>query len=309
MTARDVDAAVAAHAATQAGCFSRRQVLAAGGSDEIARARLRAGTWERVANGVYALPSAPADPTRRLWIPHLALACPSVVAHEAAAELHRLPGFPIGRTTLVVPHGHHAAPAGAVVHQTRDPWPPPTTIVSGLPVTTVAETLLALAAVHRAVRVGHALDHALVHRRTSLPEVTARLMSVRRRGKRGVRALARLLDHRLDGWVPPASELERLLLDATDRAGIVVVRQFPHPGRDLPGRCVDAADVAAKAILEADGRTWHERIDDVRRDHHRDNEALRAGWITIRLGWEELRHDPEGSAQLLADTNAVRRAA
>jgi very-short-patch-repair endonuclease len=114
--------------------------------------------------------------------------------------------------------------------------------------------------------------------------------------------LADILDERGPGHVPAASELERRLFSVCDLVGLQPVRQFPLPGRQAITGCVDAALVEAKLILEADGRRWHSRVADFRRDRERDKAAGRAGWHTMRFCHDELVEDPEGEAEGIRET-------
>ena len=114
--------------------------------------------------------------------------------------------------------------------------------------------------------------------------------------------LASILDERGPGFVPAASELERMLFDVCARVGLEPVRQFPLPGRgDITG-FVDAAFVEAKLILEADGRRWHDRVASQGKDRARVNTAARVGWQTLRFGYEELTADPDGEAAVIRET-------
>lgn len=87
------------------------------------------------------------------------------------------------------------------------------------------------------------------------------------------------------------------------------VPQFTHPGRNPARGCVDFAYPDAKLIVEADGRRWHQRIADLKRDRARDTEAARAGWLTMRFMWEELKGDPDDVGAAVAETRAHRIAA
>ena len=69
---------------------------------------------------------------------------------------------------------------------------------------------------------------------------------------------------------------------------------------------VDAAYCDVRLILEADGRRWHTRIRDLRRDHLRDAEAARVGWQTLRFLYEEIVGDPGNVAATVADVRLAR---
>jgi hypothetical protein len=94
------------------------------------------------------------------------------------------------------------------------------------------------------------------------------------------------------GRAIPASKTERLLFDGLDAAGEPLpIPQHPHPGRHPTRGCTDGTYPDAKLIVEGDGRRWHTRIADVKRDRERDNEASRAGYHTLRFLYEHLVAD------------------
>ena len=108
--------------------------------------------------------------------------------------------------------------------------------------------------------------------------------------------------------MPPMSELERRLFDVPRGRRPTRTRcgSIPLPGRGAITGIVDAAYLDEKLILEADGRTWHNRQQAFRKDRLRDNEAARAGWQTLRFPWEEVVGDPEDVAATVADVLAHR---
>lgn len=308
---QDLDTALGRLAATQANVFSRPQALGLGFSPQVVTRRLGSGRWSHEAPGVYGLPGyAPPFP-KRLWVAHLAAGPSSVVSHEAAAAIHGLAGFPRRLAVVTTAHGNHQRPAGAILHQSTDLVDSHVCHVAGfgaLPVTSVARTIVDLAAVTRRARLGVVLDDAVVAKLTTYLEVIDLFASIMRRGKRGMPVLAAVLDARGDGYVPPQSELERALFGLLEDRGVRdLVRQYPHPARTEVDGCTDGCFVPEKLIVESDGRRWHTRIQDIGKDHHRDNEALRAGYATLRLLHEHIVGDPDGTFDLVMDTREERR--
>jgi very-short-patch-repair endonuclease len=103
------------------------------------------------------------------------------------------------------------------------------------------------------------------------------------------------------------SVLERELFELIDSAGLPrPTSQFPFPGQLFTNGCVDAAYVDAKLVIEADGRAWHTRVADIKRDHERDADAARHGWQTLRLLYENIKGDREGTAALIRDVRRER---
>ncbi len=55
-------------------------------------------------------------------------------------------------------------------------------------------------------------------------------------------------------------------------------------------------------ITEFDGRRWHTRRQQMDLDRRRDLEASSLGWHPLRLCWEQLSGDPNGTAELWRST-------
>ena len=307
MTRSSIDVAIEEIASRQCLAFSRGQVHDNGGTDELIKSRLLSGWWLRPAPGVYSLPGWRPSFDRSLWVAHLGAGTETVIAFQAAAALHPITGFPPGSVVLLARNGQHHRVAGATIRQTRDPWPPATVEIRGLPVTTPARTFVDLA---RFIRPGHlkvALEDARVARLVSYEEVGLELASLARPGKPGVRKLAAALGQ-LRGEVPSQSELERGLFGLHDRfGGQRLTRQHAHPGERVDG-CTDGTILASKLIVESDGRPWHTRIQDIKRDHERDQQAAKAGYLTLRLLHEHVVGDPYDSWRTIEQTHAVRMA-
>lgn len=119
--------------------------------------------------------------------------------------------------------------------------------------------------------------------------------------------LVAILDERGDGYVPPASELERALFAALTAEELPEpCRQFQLPGRGAIDGMVDAAYPDVRLIIEADGRRWHTRLADFRRDRQRDVEAARSGWQTLRFTYVDIVNDPTDLCQAIRDVRESR---
>lgn len=244
-----------------------------------------------------------------VWCAYLAVGPAGIVSHETALHLHRVHQVSRRPITLTVPHGGHARLDGVVVHQIDDlaQHPRRKATMSGLPVTTPERALVDVSAKVTEVHLGQLVDKAVAERRVSMARVAASLGEVLRPGKPGVTKLARVLDARSDGYVPPQSELERALFAALDLGGLPQPRrQFPLPGRGALQGVVDAAYPEAKVIIEADGRRWHARFEAFRRDRQRDRDAARAGWLTVRFVYEEIVYEPAEVAKATLEILASR---
>jgi hypothetical protein len=244
------------------------------------------------------------------WVAWLEVGPRAIRSHECAAEVRNLHPVETGRSVFTTDHGDHHRIPDVTVHQLRDVLPHHASVVDGIPTTTAARTVVDLAAVVSFERLKRIVENGVNDKVTTDEDIAAVLHEVTRRGKWGAAKLRRVLAARAPGEPVADSVLERLLVDALRLAGLPDPEpQFPHPGRH-PGRgFVDYAYPIGKLILEADGRTWHQRVADLKRDRARDNEAARAGWQTMRFMHEELRSDPIDVGLAVVETLAHRAAA
>ena len=303
-----LEARIGMVASRQAGAFSRAQALALGATRSSIQRRLASGLWVRAHPGVYVIAGIPQSWMLDLWCALLAIGDQAVVTHETALWLHGVRCVAPRPLTFTAPHGSHPYVTGAVVHQIDDLSPRRVTDVAGLRVSTSARAIVEVAATLGPRRLELALDELLAAKRTSLAQVSTCLREVMRPGKPGTRKLAHLLDGKGDGYVPPHSELERALFAALEAGGLPPPRrQFPLPGRGAIVGLADAAYPDARLLIEADGRRWHTRIEDFRRDRQRDTEAARVGWQTLRFTHAEIVHDPRGLCAAITDVRNQRR--
>lgn len=306
-TTRGLDERLGLIARRQRGAVSRAQALGIGASDPALQRRVRSGRWQRVAPGVYVVAGAPPSWMLDVWIAYLAVGPPATVTHETALRLHGIADLPAYPITLTLPHGRRQRVPGAFVHQIDDLRPHRVTSVAGLPVSRPERAVVEIAATTGQERLAQVLDDVVAAKQASYAQVAACLHEVARPGKPGAAKLAGLLDARGDGHVPPQSRLEEALFTALAAGGLPPPRrQFPLPGRGAVEGLVDAAYPDARLIVEADGRRWHTRMSDLRRDHQRDVEAARAGWLTLRFVYEQIVHAPGEVSAAVADVRTRR---
>jgi very-short-patch-repair endonuclease len=292
MTDRDFDDRVAAIAARQAGTFTRSQVLGVGGTDRMIRRRRDARQWTSRIQGVYELTQYPETWLRDLWVACLAPGSGAVVSFQAAAVLHGLATFRASPVVVTVPHADARLTTLGTVHQSRRLYEEHVTHLDGLAITTIARTVIDLAAVYRITRVELALDSALAARKCTIDDITTTFDDLASRGRRGIGTIRSLLSTRQPGYVAPSTMAEALLLRALRRGGLPrPTLQFPHPGAEIVG-FVDAAYPSERLLLEVDGRRWHTRERDFTRDRARDIAATIAGYRTLRFTWADVSERP-----------------
>jgi hypothetical protein len=282
-----MDAKLKIRAAGQHGLFTRRQALALGFSKTHVDGWVRRGICDALGGGVYGVPGCPWTWRRKLMLATLDVGAGAVVSHWAAAALHGFPGFRPGAPELSVLKGSHTGSRWKV-HTTRDLPASDRTRIDGIPVSSALRTLFDLAGVLPGQHLERLVDELLAAGTVKLGFVARRFGQYRRPGRKGVAALASILEARGPGYVPPASELEALLRDVLDRGGHPQPDwQRPHPGGAAAGR-VDVIFEPCKLIVEVDGRRWHSQVEQMEADRHREIAATLAGYHTMRFMWGDL---------------------
>jgi len=291
---RDLDLLVAQLAAAQAGVFTRQQALDLGLTHAMVRRRVCSGVWGWRAQGVYGIAGFDDGPYSSLWAATLAPGVGAVASHQAAAQLHGLPTFDERLAVVTVPHATTRLQHLATVHQSRRLYDDHITSISGLPVTTVARTIIDLASECRRGRIEIVLDRAVAAKKITVAEFCATFDDLACRGRKGIALVRAVLATRQPGYVPPASVAESMLLRVLRLGGLPrPVLQFGHPGSGYEGRRVDAAYPDARLLIEVDSRTWHGGWTDRERDLNRDLAASAVGFDTLRISYTTLVEQPE----------------
>ena len=281
--------AVARTLRQQDGVISRRQVLAAGGTDSDIERLLRRREWARVADGVYVDHTGPLSAPQRRWAAVL-FHWPAALAGRSALEAFgvRRAGArddPDETVHLVVASERHLR---------RQPWIRVTRIKDfdarvqanlSPPRVRIEDALLqraseerdeaaALAVLADACQTGHTTADRLVE---SL-QCTTRLP--RRRF---------LLDVLQDVASGAYSVLEARYLREVERAHGLPrgVRQRRVAG-DRGAAYRDVEYVELHTIVELDGRLGHDEAKDRWQDLDRDLAGAVDGALTIRVGWKQV---------------------
>lgn len=220
----------------------------------------------------------------------------SVISHLAAAALWRLPGFPWGPVEISQERGRSGRPSSvAVVHRPRYLPATHTTVVEGIPATTLARTLFDLSGdrgVHPA-RLERTVDTVLGRSPSSLSLLHSMLAELGQNGRSGIAAMREVLQARPVGYVAPASGLEARLVRILAEAGEPPLhRQVDVGGHEWVGR-VDFVDRGAQLLVEVDSAAHHTSKLDRDRDGQRDRALLDAGWRgVVRISEEQIWHRP-----------------
>ncbi len=304
------DAAIVAVASPQAGVCTRSQLVDSGLPPDVVDNRLRVGLLRAVCRGVYVVDALACAATPL----HLAVhAAPgSVLSHLTAAILHRLAVDRSAGFRLVhawVPASIRRRIDGLNLRRTRNlPGGVDVVHVGGLPVTSVERTIVDLAADLGPARIRHVIQTAMRDEVVDGPDLLVCFESTARQGVAGSTMMRKVLRQLFDDEPVAASVLEQAvnrLLSAHGISGIE--QQVQPPWYDGIEGVVDFAHPELGIVLEADGRRWHRRDQEMALDRRRDRLAAGHGWVTIRVMWEEVTGRPSAIADDLVSVMHARQ--
>jgi hypothetical protein len=281
-----------------AGIMSSAQLVAAGRSSHQIRAMVERGELLRICRGYYATADL-ADLVPRLDIGALllssaaaatALGPSAAVSHETAALLHGLSllGPPPEVLTITRPPGvgSRSGKPGVRVHSAALPAEHVEGRL-GIPVTTVARTVIDLARVLD-FRAGVVVaDSALQQKLTSKKELRAVLVACPR--WRGVRMAGQVAEFADGGAESPLESLARVVF----REGGLPPPELQVEIRDCEfiGR-VDFLWRQFRTIAEVDGAGKYDDRNLAMRQLRRDKRLREAGYEVVHFDWKEINGDP-----------------
>ena len=286
------DQRIAALALRQHGRVAHGQLEALGLTEGAIQKRLTSGRLHAVHRGVYAVGHAAPTPAGHWMAAVLAGGPGTLLSHRSGSVLYGvLDGF--AYIIDVVNVRRRTNRDGIVFHRTRTLHPEDVTEVDGIPVTSVARTLLDLAEVLPRRRLLYAIDRAEQLRLLDLNGLE-RVMR-RGHGRRGLKPLtAALAEMHLEAQYTHQG-LERDFLSFCLDYGVtvpafnVVVERFT----------VDALWREHKLIVELDSWDRHSGRRAFEDDRLRDEVLTVAGYTTMRITRRRLVKDPDGLARTL----------
>jgi very-short-patch-repair endonuclease len=286
----------------QHGVVARPQLFDLGLSGDAVEHRVRRGWLRPVHRGVYAVGHDGLEDRGRWMAAVLAVGVragfeSALLSHGSAAALHGLlPSRDRGAVEVTSSFSRKQRP-GIRSHRSRR-LEDVVTWRDGIPCTTVARTLVDVAAIGNPVAFERAWSAAASRRLLRVDEVERELHAAPcRRGARLVKD-ALVLDARYLGQTS-RSELERLALRMCHDFGL----PRPHANRllQIDGKTYEADLLwpLPRLIVEVDGDETHGSAVARRRDRQRDLALQVAGWRTVRIGRAELAGDQSVLAERL----------
>lgn len=285
------DLRATAVAAAQQRVVTRAQLLDVGLTGRAIERRKERGWLHLQYDGVYSVGTARLDRRGRWMAAVLACGPHAILSHRDAAALWGI--LPSNRAPIEVTAPRQRRRPGIDAYRRVLP-PDEVTTLDGIPVTTVARTLLDLAAVETAPRLERALNEA---ERLRLADHTPLTVLFERHPRS--KGIATLKGIAITETVT-RSQFERDFLAFCDRHHIA----RPQMNVVIGAFTVDAHWPHANLVAELDGYEWHYGRAPFEADRERDRALLLAGIRTTRITWRQMTRKPR---KLATDLRALTR--
>jgi very-short-patch-repair endonuclease len=286
----DVDRRIAEIAAGQHGVVSRAQLLGIGLRKSAIQYRIEIGRLHRIEQCAYAVGHDALTVNGRWLAAVFTCGEGSVLSYRSAGDLHGIAPYNGGWIDVTAP-GRRRSRGRIKVHSARlDALD--RTLEDGIPVTSVARTVLDLAAIVDLRRVERALERSEKLELFDLGQIEA--TCDRNPGHHGLKNLNRALEL----YLPDdrsRSEFERDLIDLCRDHDL----PLPLVNATVAGYEVDALWPEARLIVELDGWEHHRDRAAFERDRVRDAQLTLLGFRVVRITYRRLRDHPAEVAALI----------
>jgi very-short-patch-repair endonuclease len=274
----------------QHGVVSLKQLRQLGWRDGAIRSRVAGGHLHRIHRGVFAV-GRPTVAIEGGWMAAV-LACGpgALLSHRSAAALWELLAAAGTVIEVISPRRTGRGRPGLAVHYSCCLMSADRAVVRGIPCTSVARTLLDLAAVVDLRALERACDQAEVLRLFDLRAVNDVL--ARTIGHPGARALKTVIAAANEPAFTRTEIEERFLALCREAC-------LPHP--EVNAQVVlgggEAYEVdflwrRERLIVETDGRETHGTRRAFERDRRRDQRLMLHGWRVARFTWRQVVYEP-----------------
>ena len=292
------DRAIAELAERQHGVVALWQLEALGLSASAVHKRAAGGRLHRVHRGVYAVGRPGLSANGRRLAAVLTYGRDAVLSHRSAAGLWGLRRDNRSGTDVSLPRRSVRARPGIDIHGTGTLTAADVTVVDGIPVTTVARTLVDLGDATSRRAVETAVEQAEVLRLFDLQAIEQAI--ARARNRRGPGLLSSLLEGQR-GQTLTESNLEEAFLAIVRRAGL------PDPETNAHMTLPDGTPIRIdflwrrqRLAVEIDGHPFHRTRQSRERDARRDQLLRLAGFEPVRFTGRQVAEEGMGGATLLA---------
>lgn len=293
--------ALAALATSQHGVVAARQLLQLGFTRRAITIRIESGRLHPVHRGVYAVGHTNMS-RKSWWIAAVLAAGPeAVLSHRDAAALWELAELTQPKVEVTLPRLGGRARPGIRIRRTRRLEDRERALKDGIPVTTVARTLLDLAAIVSRRHLREAYDNAERHDLLDVGELRELVETTT--GRRGLSAIRRLLARDLESAARSRSALEVEFAIFCRESGL------PEPIMNayVGGYEVDAYWPDSRLVVELDGYEYHRGREAFERDRAKVGDLAELGIEVLPLTHRRLRSAPSRVATTLRAAVAKQR--
>ena len=285
---------IAQLAATQHGVISLNHLRDLGLKIGAINHRVRSGRLHRVHRGVFAVGHARLTAQGRWLAAVLSCGEDAVLSHVSAAALWNLRGSAATRIHVTVPTcAGRRHRAGVIIHRSRTLRPADCERVDLIPVTSVARTLLDIAALLAPGPLERAVEQSL--RLRLFDNDALRSLIDADPTRPGATTLGRIVASIHDEPPLTRSVLEALMRD------LCVAHGFPRPEVNaiVEGEEVDFLWRAQRLIVETDGQETHGTPIAFERDRARDTMLTVRGYRVVRFTHRRLTRERDRVAVTL----------
>jgi hypothetical protein len=282
-------------AARQHGALSRVQARAGGLPPRAIRQRIAAGEVVEVTPLVLRLTGAPVTPDQRLMVAVLDAGWGACICLDSAAAMFGIPGFrlePIHVWRIRGRSNHDARVS--IQHKTRALPPHHVLRVRGIPVTSPTRLFVDEAGRLTRARSGRLLDDVWGRNLTDFYRCDSCIAELSRPGRTGLVNARELVQERGPDYRPPASNLERRVMQILDRAGHHGFERQVNISDDHGwiGR-VDFKHRHDPLVLEVQSELYHAGLTNEADDAERIARLEAAGLVVVQLLEFDVWHRPD----------------
>ena len=274
----------------QHGVIALWQLIEEGLRAEAVRKRVAVGRLHRVHEGVYAVGHARLTINGRYMAAVLACGRRSALSHRSAAQHRELWRSDRTLIDVISPRRPGRRRAGIDAHTSSTLLVRDIETIDGIPCTSVARTLLDLAAVVPRRVVERALDEA--EYRDVLDAVAIEDVLARAGHHRGVGVLRAVLADHAPGTTRTRNDLEEAFFAICRAAGVPRPEVNAWIGLEPTGYEADFLWRAQRFISETDGGRAHTTRRGFENDRRRDQRLMLAGWRIVRFTFSQVFDEP-----------------
>jgi len=267
--------------------LGREQLLDLGLGAEAIKYRVRTGRLVRCRRGVYAIGGSPPTREQRWAAAVLACGAGAVLSHLSAAALWALRGVDPAVIDTSLASRRLRSHEGIRAHRPLRLDPEDTTRHNGIPVTTVARTLIDVAEVLGTRSMQRLLDEA-EYLKLLDPEALDEALE-RNQNRTGAARLRAILTSHEPGTTCTRSPLEEAFFALTRRVGL----PQPEVNAELGPWTIDFLWREERLAVETDGGQSHDRKSQRESDSTRNAWLIAHGYRPLRLTWNQIHNRPE----------------